>query len=186
MKEVCQAATNGLTQASVSRAVPVPRILGLDDVTAVRGDRDQPGAYVAPMRLEFKVERPDYMSDAAWEKVVAGGYGDFQFNVLVGDEVVPLAVPAGQSADKYFSSRSAAMNPDAVYLSVNLAITDAPYTGVEAVLADSKTDLYTVNPTYLASNPDPFPERGAIEQRGFSCSAMGSRTRSSLRPTRST
>jgi hypothetical protein len=123
--------------------------------------------YVAPMRLEFKVERPDYMSDTAWEKFVAGGYGDFQFSVLVGDEVVPLAVPAGQSADKYFSSRSSAMNPDAVYLSVNLAITDAPYTGVEAVLADSKTDLYTVNPTYLASNPDPFPERGAIEQRGF-------------------
>jgi acetylornithine deacetylase/succinyl-diaminopimelate desuccinylase-like protein len=123
--------------------------------------------YVAPMRLEFKVERPDYMSDTAWEKFVAGGYGDFQFNVLVGDEVVPLAIPAGLSADKYFSSRSSAMNPDAVYLSVNLAITDAPYTGVEAVLADSKTDLYTVNPTYLASNPDPFPERGAIEQRGF-------------------
>ncbi|MFJ2034065.1 M20/M25/M40 family metallo-hydrolase [Streptosporangium sp. NPDC087985] len=123
--------------------------------------------YVSPMRLEFKVERPDYMSDAAWVKFVAGGYGDFQFNILVGDAVVPLAVPAGQSADKYFSSRISANNPDAIYLSVNLAITDAPYTGVQAILADSKTDLYTVNPTYLASNPDPFPGRGAIEQRGF-------------------
>ncbi|MER5625853.1 M20/M25/M40 family metallo-hydrolase [Streptosporangium sp. NPDC002544] len=123
--------------------------------------------YVSPMRLEFKVERPDYMSDAAWAKFVAGGYGDFQFNILVGDAVVPLAVPAGQSADKYFSSRISANNPDAIYLSVNLAITDAPYTGVQAILADSKTDLYTVNPTYLASNPDPFPGRGAIEQRGF-------------------
>ncbi|WP_187398901.1 hypothetical protein, partial [Micromonospora sp. WP24] len=50
---------------------------------------------------------------------------------------------------------------------VNLGITDAPYTGVKPVLADSKTDLYKVNPTYLASNPDPFPGRGAIEQRGF-------------------
>ncbi|PZG19664.1 hypothetical protein C1I95_11150 [Micromonospora craterilacus] len=123
--------------------------------------------YVAPMRLEFKVERPDHMSDAAWAKFVAGGYGAFQFNILVGDTVVPLAVPAGQSADKYFSSRISANNPDAIYLSVNLAITDAPYTGVQPVLADSKTDLYTVNPTYLASNPDPFPGRGAIEQRGF-------------------
>ncbi|MEV1333485.1 M20/M25/M40 family metallo-hydrolase [Micromonospora costi] len=123
--------------------------------------------YVAPMRLEFKVERPDHMSDAAWAKFVAGGYGDFRFNILVGDKVVPLAVPAGQSADKFFSSRISANNPDAIYLSVNLAITDAPYTGVQAKLADSKTDLYTVNPTYLASNPDPFPGRGAIEQRGF-------------------
>ncbi|MFF4879689.1 M20/M25/M40 family metallo-hydrolase [Micromonospora sp. NPDC000668] len=123
--------------------------------------------YVAPMRLEFKVERPDHMSDAAWAKFVAGGYGDFQFNILVGDAVVPLAVPAGQSADRYFSSRISANNPDAIYLSVNLAITDAPYTGVQGILADSKTDLYTVNPTYLASNPDPFPGRGAIEQRGF-------------------
>ncbi|RLP84298.1 M20/M25/M40 family metallo-hydrolase [Micromonospora sp. BL4] len=123
--------------------------------------------YVAPMRLEFKVERPDHMSDAAWAKFVAGGYGDFQFNILVGDAVVRLAVPAGQSADKYFSSRISANNPDAIYLSVNLAITDAPYTGVQGILADSKTDLYTVNPTYLASNPDPFPGRGAVEQRGF-------------------
>ena len=123
--------------------------------------------YVAPMRLEFKVERPDYMSDAAWAKFVAGGYGDFQFNILVGGKVVPLAVPAGQSAGKYFSSRISANNPDAIYLSVNLAITDAPYTGVQAILADSKTDLYSVNPTYLAANPDPFPGRGAVEQRGF-------------------
>ncbi|SNS60286.1 Peptidase family M20/M25/M40 [Asanoa hainanensis] len=123
--------------------------------------------YVAPMRLEFKVERPGYLSDAAWATFRAGGYGDFQFNIRVGDQVVPLAVPAGQSADKYFSSRVSATNPDAIYLSVNLAITDAPYTGVQPVLADSKTDLYTVNPTYLAANPDPFPGRGAVEQRGF-------------------
>ena len=123
--------------------------------------------YVAPMRLEFKVERPAYMRDADWAKFVARGYGDFKFNLLVGDTVVPLAVPAGQSADKYFSSRISATNPNALYLSVNLAISDAPYSGVQATLADSKTDLYTVNPTYLASNPDPFPGRGASKQRGF-------------------
>src|SRR5262245_24441997 len=123
--------------------------------------------YVAPMRLEFKVERPAYMRDADWAKFVARGYGASEFNILVGDTVVPLAVPAGQSADKYFSSRISATNPNALYLSVNLAISDAPYSGVQPVLADSKTDLYTVNPTYLASNPDPFPGRGAIKERGF-------------------
>ncbi|GAA1869169.1 hypothetical protein GCM10009687_41120 [Asanoa iriomotensis] len=123
--------------------------------------------YVAPMRLEFKVERPGYMSDAAWATFRAGGYGDFQFNILVGDQVVPLAVPAGQSADDYFSSRVSATNANAIYLSVNLAVTDAPYTGVQPILADSKTDLYKLNPTYLASNPDPFPGRGAVEKRGF-------------------
>ncbi|HWK27073.1 MAG TPA: M20/M25/M40 family metallo-hydrolase [Solirubrobacter sp.] len=123
--------------------------------------------YVAPMRLEFKVQRPDSMSDAAWAKFVAGGYGDAKFNLLVGGAAVPLAVPAGQRADQYFSSRMSANRPDTIYLSVNLAITDAPYTGVQTVLADSKTDLYTVNPTYLASHPDPFPGRGAVERRGF-------------------
>ncbi|MCR2813048.1 M20/M25/M40 family metallo-hydrolase [Microbacterium sp. zg.Y1090] len=123
--------------------------------------------YVAPMRLEFKVERPAHMSDEAWQTFVDGGYGDFAFNVLVGDGVVPLAVPEGQRADQYFSSRVSATNADAVYLSVNLAIADAPYAGVQAVLADSKTDLYTVNPTFLETNADPFPERGAVEQRGF-------------------
>jgi hypothetical protein len=123
--------------------------------------------YVAPMRLEFKVQRPAHMRDADWAKFVARGYGDFTFNLLVGDTVVPLSVPAGQSPDKYFSRRISATNPDALYLSVNLAITDAPYAGVQPVLADSKTDLYTVNPAYLASHPDPFPGRGAVQQRGF-------------------
>ena len=123
--------------------------------------------YVAPMRLEFKVDRPGHMSDEAWAEFVGGGYGDFEFNVLVDGEVVPLSVPEGQSPDKYFFSRGSATNPDVVYLSVNLAVTDAPYTGVETVLADSKTDLYTVNPEFLESNADPFPERGAVEERGF-------------------
>ncbi|HEX6023716.1 MAG TPA: M20/M25/M40 family metallo-hydrolase [Solirubrobacter sp.] len=123
--------------------------------------------YVAAMRLEFKVERPDEMSDAAWADFVAGGYRDVKFNILVGNAVVPLKAPAGHDADKYFATRIAANNPDVIYLSVNLAITDAPYHGVQPILANSKTDLYTVNPEYLASNPDPFPERGKIEQRGF-------------------
>lgn len=123
--------------------------------------------YVAPMRLEFKVERPSHMSDQVWQKFIEGGYGDFQFNVLVDGAVVPLKTPEGEDHEKFFSSRLAQGDADALYLSVNLAITDAPYEGVEAVVADSKTDLYTVNPAYLASNGNPFPERGAIEKRGF-------------------
>lgn len=123
--------------------------------------------YVAPMRLEFKVERPDHFDDDDWATFVDGGFGDFEYKVLVGGTVVPLSLPAGQSADKYFSSRLTDNNPDVIYLSVNLAITDAAYTGVRPVLADSKTDLYTVNPTFLEANADPFPERGQVEQRGF-------------------
>lgn len=123
--------------------------------------------YVAAMRLEFKVERAAHMTDEVWQKMLAGDYGDFTFNVLVDDTVVPLTVPEGQSADKYFFSRTSAADPNVIYLSANLAITDAPYTGVEAVLADSKTDLYKVNPTFLETNDDPFPERGQVEERGF-------------------
>ena len=62
-----------------------------------------------------------------------------------------------------------------VYVSVNLAITDESYQGVGTVVADSKTDLYSVNPNYLASNPNPVPERGAKEQRGFFLFGDGSK-----------
>ncbi|MFE6735644.1 M20/M25/M40 family metallo-hydrolase [Microbacterium sp. NPDC057650] len=123
--------------------------------------------YVAPMRLEFKVDRPEHMSDAEWATFKDGGYGDFDFNILVGGTVVPLSAPKGQDADEFFSSRVSATNADALYLSVNLAVTDAPYAGVKTVLADSKSDLYTVNPEFLKSNADPFPARGAAVKRGF-------------------
>ncbi|GAA1324773.1 M20/M25/M40 family metallo-hydrolase [Leucobacter albus] len=123
--------------------------------------------YVAPMRLEFKVERPAHMSDEVWAKFVDGGYGDFAFNIIVDGQPVELAVPEGQDASQFFSSRSAETDPNAIYLSVNLAITDSDYSGVEAIVADSKTDMYTVNPEFLKTNEDPFPERGKIEKRGF-------------------
>lgn len=123
--------------------------------------------YVAPMRLEFKVDRPAHMNDEAWATFVEGGYGDFEFSIVVDGNAVKLAVPEGQNAEDFFSSRTAETNPNAIYLSANLAITDAEYTGVETVIADSKTDMYTVNPEFLKTNEDPFPERGAIERRGF-------------------
>ncbi|WP_198141888.1 M20/M25/M40 family metallo-hydrolase [Leucobacter komagatae] len=123
--------------------------------------------YAAPMRLEFKVDRPAHMSDSAWATFIDGGYGDFTFSILVGDDVVELAVPEGEDPELFFSSRTSETNPNAIYLSVNLAIADAPFEGVEALVADSKTDMYTVNPEFLKTRSDPFPERGAIEKRGF-------------------
>jgi hypothetical protein len=81
--------------------------------------------------------------------------------------VIPLTVPSGENAGKFFYKRVSAYDPTTVYVSVNLAIKDGPYAAVETVVADSKTDLYSLNPSYLASNPDPFPERSIKEQRGF-------------------
>lgn len=123
--------------------------------------------FVLPMRLEFKFERPANMSDSNWQKLKDGGFEKFSFNILNNDEVVPLAVPEDQDASKYFSTRVSQYDPDSIYVSVNLAITDDTYDGVETVIADSKTDLYKLSDEYLANNENPFPERGAVEERGF-------------------
>jgi hypothetical protein len=123
--------------------------------------------FVLPMRLEFKVPRPADATDPEWNVLVKGGFQNLSFNVLKGGNVIPLTVPVGQGAEKFFYKRVSAFDPNAFYVSVNLAIADDLYQGVAAVVADSKTDLYAVNPTYLASNANPFPERGATEKRGF-------------------
>ncbi len=123
--------------------------------------------FVLPMRLEFKVKRPVYLNTAQWNALITGGLKYFSFNVQKGGNVIPLVPPVGVSADKFFYRRVSASDPNAVYVSVNLALVDAAYQGVTAVLADSRTDLYSVNPSYLASNADPFPARGAKKQRGF-------------------
>jgi hypothetical protein len=131
--------------------------------------------FVLPMRLELKITRPDNTTAAEWNFLVNGGFDNFAFNVLKGDTVIPLQSPAGESADKFFYKRVSARDPNAIYVSVNLAITDGLYQGVGTVVADSKTDLYSVNPAYLASNPNPFPERGAKVQRGFFLFGDGSK-----------
>jgi hypothetical protein len=123
--------------------------------------------FVLPMRLEFKVKKPANMTAAEWNVLVNGGFENFSFNVVKGGNVIPLTVPAGGNAAKFFYKRVSAYDPNTVYVSVNLAIKDGPYAGVETVVADSKTDLYSLNPVYLASNQDPFPERSVKEQRGF-------------------
>jgi len=127
----------------------------------------QENTFVLPMRLEFKFERPANMSDTNWQKLKDGGFEKFSFNILNNDEVVPLTVPKGEDAAKYFSTRVSQYDPDSIYVSVNLAITDDAHDGVEAVTADSKTDLYKLSDQYLANNENPFPERGAVEERGF-------------------
>jgi hypothetical protein len=130
---------------------------------------------VLPMRLEFKVTRPSNATAAEWNFLVKGGYQNFSFNVLKGGAVIPLTVPNGQSADKFFYKRVSAYDPNTLYVSVSLAITDDSYQGISTVVANSKTDLYSVNPNYLAFNPNPFPERGATEQRGFFLFGDGSK-----------
>jgi hypothetical protein len=127
------------------------------------------------MRLEFKVTRPSNATAAEWNFLVKGGYQNFSFNVLKGGAVIPLTVPNGQSADKFFYKRVSAYDPNTLYVSVSLAITDDSYQGISTVVANSKTDLYSVNPNYLAFNPNPFPERGATEQRGFFLFGDGSK-----------
>jgi len=131
--------------------------------------------FVLPMRLEFKVTKPANLTAAEWNFLVQGGFKNFSFNVLKGGTVIPLTPPVGEGADKFFYKRVSARDPNAIYVSVNLAITDDSYQGVGTVVADSKTDLYSVNPTYLASNPNPFPERGAKEKKGFFVFGDGSK-----------
>ena len=131
--------------------------------------------FVLPMRLEFKVRKPSDLNAEQWKVLVGSGFKNYSFNVVKGGSVITLTAPAGVAADKFFFKRVSAFDPNTVYVSVNLAITDGAYQGVSTVLADSKTDLYTVNPTYLASNADPFPTRGAKKQRGFFLLGDGSR-----------
>lgn len=127
----------------------------------------QANTFVLPMRLEFKVEKPESMSQTDWNALAASGFAGFTFHIQKDGQDIPLTVPEGQDASKYFAARVSSSDPDIIYASVNLAITDAAYDGVSTVLADSKTDLYDLNDEWLESNEDPFPERGAVEERGF-------------------
>ena len=122
--------------------------------------------FVAPMRLEFKVQKTD-MSKGQWVALKEGGYADLSFNLLVDGEAITLTLPEGADASKYFDIREDENDLQTLYLGVNLAIVDGDYTGVKAILADSKTDLFKLNDEWLANNENPFPERGQITERGF-------------------
>ncbi|MBQ6915794.1 MAG: M20/M25/M40 family metallo-hydrolase, partial [Kiritimatiellae bacterium] len=123
--------------------------------------------FVLPMRLEFKVAKPEGMSDAKWERLVTGGGDNFTFSFVKDGEVVDLSVPAGMDPSEFYSARFAEDGTDVAYLCVNLALIDGEFDGVEAITADSKTDLFKLNDEWLATHENPFPERGAITERGF-------------------
>ena len=123
--------------------------------------------FVMPMRLEFKVERPDGVSNSGWNNFVRNGLDDLTFYIQKNGEAIPLTLSSGEDEDQFYSVRTTEEDPDSVYVAVNLAITDSAYDGVSTVVADSKTDLYKLNDEYLATHENPFPERGQIEERGF-------------------
>lgn len=122
--------------------------------------------FVLPMRLEFKVEKSD-MTTKQWNALKNGGYAALSYNLLVDGEVVALTLPEGADAAQYFDIREDENDSQTLYVGVNLAIVDGEYDGVEAIVADSATDLYNLNDEWLENNEDPFPERGAVEERGF-------------------
>jgi len=125
--------------------------------------------YVLPMRLEFKIMKPDGISDAQWISFLACDINEiahlFTFNILNGNNVIPLALPAGERADMFYYKRVSKYDPDTLYISVNIAIKDDADTNVSTVIAESKTDLYSLSSSY--KEPDPFPERSVKEKRGF-------------------
>lgn len=127
----------------------------------------QANTFVLPMRLEFKYERPQNMSNANWNKISSGNVNDLAFHLLKDGESISLTVPRGQDANKFFSVRMEEGNANTVYVAVNLALTDSAYDGVSTVLADSRTDLFKLNEEWLENNENPFPERGKVEERGF-------------------
>ena len=131
--------------------------------------------FVLPMRLEFKYARPAGMSNADWNKLTSGELSGFSFYLLKDGKPVALTVPEGQTASKYYSVRMDKNDLNTVYVAVNLAIVDGEYTGVSTVLADSRTDLFKLNDEWLKTHKNPFPERGAVEKRGFFLFGDGSK-----------
>ena len=131
--------------------------------------------FVLPMRLEFKYARPAGMSNADWNKLTSGELSGFSFYLLKDGKPVALTVPEGQTASKYYSVRVDKNDLNTVYVAVNLAIVDGEYTGVSTVLADSRTDLFKLNDEWLKTHKNPFPERGAVEKRGFFLFGDGSK-----------
>ncbi len=123
--------------------------------------------FVLPMRLEFKVAKPDGMSDEKWRGLVEGGGESFAFGLDLGGEILDLSVPAGMDPDDFFSARFAEDTDEIAYLCVNLALVDGEYDSVEPITADSRTDLFKLNDEWLATHENPFPERGQITERGF-------------------
>ncbi|MCL1874983.1 MAG: M20/M25/M40 family metallo-hydrolase [Synergistaceae bacterium] len=133
--------------------------------------------FVLPMRLEFKAKKPDGMSSKSWNSILTGDINEIapliSFKILIDGGAVPLTLPAGAIADMFYYKRVSDYDPDALYISVNIALKDDVYTGVETIIADSKTDLYSLSSSFR--DADPFPERGGKQKRGFFVFGDGSK-----------
>jgi hypothetical protein len=140
--------------------------LPLDDTNFLAND------YVLPMRLEFKLTKAGLgAGDAAWNALRGGGLSDalkkVKFGIVRDGEITVLTPPDDMAADKFFFKRTSS-DPNAFYLSINLALADADKDAApRAILADSKTDLYKLNAEYEAANGNPWPDRGKVTERGF-------------------
>ena len=131
--------------------------------------------YVLPMRLEFKLTRQALGLDSVkWVNLKNGSLTDLlshaKFGLVREGAVVPLTLPSGMDAEKFFSKRVSATDPSSLYVSVHLAIADANADMTPTpILANSKTDLFKLNPTYVADNgvPEEMRGRGSEKERGF-------------------
>jgi hypothetical protein len=128
--------------------------------------------FILPERLEFKLQKAALgMDDNHWNAIKSETLTQlmtkFSFYMLRDGAPTQLTAPAGQE-DKYFFRRVNSLDPDTMYISVNIGIADEDAVeSPKTVLADSKTDLYKLNPNYVAVSGDPWPNRGQVTQRGF-------------------
>jgi hypothetical protein len=129
--------------------------------------------FVLPMRLEFKLTKDGLgADDASWKKLRDSSLKDFlpnvRFGIVRGGTPAALTLPGAIPAEKVFYKRVSARDPNSLYISINIAIAD---TGADTtprlVLADSRTDLYKLNPDYVSASGNPWPERGKVAERGF-------------------
>ena len=129
--------------------------------------------FVLPMRLEFKLTKAGLgADDDAWTALRDSSLSEFltkvKFGIVRKGTSAALTLPGGIPAEKVFYKRVSGRDPNSLYISVNIAIADAE-TDVtpRVVLANSKTDLFKLNPVYEAANDNPWPERGKVTERGF-------------------
>ena len=135
----------------------------------------QANDYVLPMRLEFKLTRQSIGLDSVkWVNLRDGSLAELlshaKFGIVRDGAVIPLALPGGMDTAKFFSKRVSAIDPSSLYVSINLAIADVDVNMTPTpILANSKTDLFKLNPTYVAANgvPEEMRGRGEEKERGF-------------------
>ncbi|MCL1874960.1 MAG: M20/M25/M40 family metallo-hydrolase [Synergistaceae bacterium] len=129
--------------------------------------------FVLPMRLEFKLTKDGLgAEDDAWEVLRDSSLKDFiskvKFGIVRSGAPVALTLPSGTAVEKVFYKRVSERDPNSLYVSINIAVADTTAdANPRFVLANSKTDLFKLNPAYEAANSNPWPDRGKVTERGF-------------------